>query len=78
MRGVGAGTHSMAAEFARRLARNRLAVAGGAVILVLFVVAALPREAGGAGNRELLEADRDTLVGFVHFQHHRFTSGGSV
>ncbi len=37
------GAHSMAADFLRRLARNRLAVAGGVVVLVLFVVAAVPR-----------------------------------
>ncbi len=42
MSGLGPGAHSMAAEFLRRLARNRLAVAGGVVILVLFVVAAVP------------------------------------
>ena len=42
MSGVGRVTHSMAAEFLRRLSRNRLAVAGGVVILLLFVVAAVP------------------------------------
>ncbi len=36
------GTHSIAAGFLRRLARNRLAVAGGAVVLFLLVVAAFP------------------------------------
>ncbi len=36
------GAHSIAADFLRRLARNKLAVAGGAVVLALFVVAAFP------------------------------------
>lgn len=36
------GAHSIAAEFLRRLARNRLAVAGGVVVIVLFIVAAAP------------------------------------
>ncbi len=43
MRDAARGAHSMAAEFLRRLSRNRLAAAGGIVILVLFVVALLPR-----------------------------------
>lgn len=43
MRDAARGAHPMAAEFLRRLSRNRLAVAGGIVILVLFVVALLPR-----------------------------------
>lgn len=42
MTDVAGARHSMAADFLRRLARNRLAVAGGAVILVLYVVAAIP------------------------------------
>ncbi len=43
MRGAARGAHPMAAEFLRRLSRNRLAVAGGVVIVALFIVAAVPR-----------------------------------
>ncbi len=43
MKGAARGAHSMAAEFLRRLSRNKLAVAGGIVIVALFVVAVVPR-----------------------------------
>lgn len=39
---MGAQRGSISREFLRRLARNRLAVAGGAVVAFLFVVAAAP------------------------------------
>ncbi len=36
------GAHSIFGDFLRRLSRNRLAVAGGAVVLVFFVLSAFP------------------------------------